>query len=86
MTPDEIQKQVTENLDLTGQVMANGATIAPDYVMRTVIAMRERAKRHTWHPHRLLGPQCDWCGRDWPCADVRTDLTVLGIDPEGDDD
>jgi hypothetical protein len=76
-------REAHDALDLLGTVMAHGANIAPDYVMRTVIAMRERVTRHGVHVHPRRGPQCTWCGRDWPCADIRADLHVLGV--EGDE-
>jgi hypothetical protein len=70
--------------------VVQGATIAPDYVMRTVIAIRERLNRH--QPCRDCGggyashpPFCHRCATAWPCAEVRADLVVLGVDPERED-
>lgn len=81
---DDAVRQATEALDLLGTVTAHGATIAPDYVMRSVIAMRSRLARHKPWMQTCSHPTCMACSHPWPCPDVALDFTVLGI--EADDD
>lgn len=71
-------------LDLAGSVLAQGATIAPDFTMLTLIAMRDRLNRHQPIIERYREPTCRECGRLWPCPDIEGDFNVLGIDWDAD--
>ena len=70
------------NLDLTGKVMAEGATIAPDFVMRTVIGLRSILELH--RPVDL--GNATWCllceTKVWPCPTAQAALDVLGVPSE----
>jgi len=71
------------NLDLTGNILANGANISGDFAMRFVMSARERLDRHA---EPKAGTSCDHCGHTWPCPDALTEFKTLGVDPYGDDD
>lgn len=82
--PAALLREAHTNLDLTSNVVAHGATVAPDFVMRSVIATRDRLNRH--QPERRADDKqvCDGCGKSWPCPDVLGDFSVLGVDPDGE--
>ena len=59
----------------------NAAHIArhdPARVLRWVKAAREILERHFPDQHV---PECDWCEREWPCADIRA-LASVYVDEE----
>jgi hypothetical protein len=66
------------NLDLAGSVLAQGASVAPDFTMRSIQAMRERLHRHQPAAFSV----CSYCSDAWPCIEVLTDFRVLGIDQD----
>jgi hypothetical protein len=91
--PKVLLAEANEALDLTGNVMTHGATIAPDFVMRTLIAMRDIVNRHEPRlcrhcPESRQHYECDACGsgRNWPCPDVEAIFKVLTVGKdEGDE-
>lgn len=75
-------QQAHADLDLWGNATAQGATPAPDLVMRSIIALRSVFNRH--HPTGS-GPVCAACGTPWDeCPDARAVLAALGRSPEED--
>jgi len=70
------------NLDKVGTVMANGATIAPDFVMRTLIALRRVLERH--QPQSRYALWCGVCSHEWPCGTTRDVFGVFGVEEDAD--
>lgn len=64
-------------LDDTTEILARGLPVGPDFLMRALVATRDRLNRHV--PDRHLR-RCAYCERDWICPDVLGDLNVLGVD------
>lgn len=64
-TNDELIAEATKDLDLLGNVMVQGANIAPDFVMRSVIAMRSRLHRHQPEAGSLACSWCRWWAAGW---------------------
>lgn len=81
-----------DGLDQTINAVMGGASLAPDYAMRMVIAIRDCLKRHTPNlsdqrfssRHEPLN--CKYDGQRYPCADARTALEALGINPDQEED
>ena len=88
-TPKQQYATAQTELNDLGNVVATGAQVAPDLVMRIVIAMRERLARHQpaqVDEHHYLHGSCAHDGQRWPCLEVRGDLAVLGIRPANEGD
>lgn len=80
--PDAHAQFATANdaLDRASNVLANGATFAPDFVMRSIIAFRRILALH-----RPVGTPatCYQCGLRAPCGTVQPIISgVLGADAE----
>lgn len=88
MSDDRYQQAMT-NLDQAGAVMAAGATIAPDFVMRAIIAFRAVLQEHP--PITTAGLTsddgfCRQCHEEvWPCLTARPVLDALGVEVDEDD-
>lgn len=93
-SPAELLAEANANLDTLGTVVLNGATVAPDFLMRATIAMRDRLQRHQpcagqpgvcgyTHPS---GPVCHICDEPWPCVEICADFAVIGPDLSGADE
>ena len=64
-------------LDDATDILARGLPVGDDYLMRALIAIRDRLGRHQPDPHL---DRCSYCGRPWLCPDVLADLNVLQVD------
>lgn len=87
--PAKLVTEANKALDLTGNAVAQGATIAPDYVMRLVIAAREILNRHAPElcrhcPESRQHHECAHCGvgGSWPCPDAEALFKVLAVGEE----
>ena len=82
LIPERQYADAQTELDGIGTVVTSGAHVAPDLVMRIVIAMRERLDRHRpaqVDEHHYLHGTCAVDGQRWPCIEVCGDLRVLGV-------
>ncbi len=64
-------------IDDTTEILARGLPVGDDYLMRALIAIRDRLNRHQPDVAR---DRCTYCGQPWLCPDVRADLGVLQVD------
>lgn len=81
-TPNEVMKEAWDALDHLGEVMATAAPpVAPDFAMRTAIAIRDGLTRHTPGSDGSCDGPCSWVidAVMWPCADAKGYLSILGI-------
>jgi hypothetical protein len=87
VTAAETLARAHAELDAFGSATMFGATIAPDLTMTTIIALRDVLNRHApgeepFEIHR--GPDCQSCGKPWPCPDAAAVLKPLGLPDEED--
>lgn len=66
-------------LDDTTEILARGLPVGSDFLMRALIAVRDRLNRHQPDQHLT---RCTFDGQPWLCPDVLADLKVLCVDLE----
>lgn len=75
LTPAEQHAAAIDELDNISIAIARGVPVAPDIVMRLVIATRERLIRH--RPSQV--GRCAACERSMPCPEIQGDLKAIGV-------
>ncbi len=83
--PNDTFAAANRDLDDMGNALVQGANMAPDLTMRTIIGLRAVLGRHCPVEHDRFRILCHVCGTAWPCPDAGAVLTVLGL-PEDDDE
>jgi hypothetical protein len=85
--PNDILREAHEALDNLGEVMARSAPpVAPDFAMRTAIAVRRGIVRHRINTGNRSGLFCRYDDEPWPCGDMSGYLSILGVHTEQAED
>jgi hypothetical protein len=82
---DERDQQAHETLTRAGAAMAEGATMDPDFVMRSLAAFRHILRLHAPTDAGRGGLTCGMCSGTYPCTTTRHVLGVLGVEVEIDE-